>query len=85
MLKDELDKYIRLDNNNEDENIENQWQIIKNSIHNAIEKVVGYKKKVCIEWKRSEILNMIEERRLKKYAKETCKNITKYTGTYAAK
>jgi hypothetical protein len=31
MLKDELDKHIKRDNNNnEDENIEDQWWIIKN-------------------------------------------------------
>jgi thioredoxin reductase len=46
MLKDELDKHIRFNNNdNEDKNIEEQWRNIKNNIHNALEKVLGYKRK----------------------------------------
>jgi len=39
MLRNELDKQIKLDHNNEDENIEDQWRIIKNNIHNDIEKI----------------------------------------------
>jgi len=38
MLKDELNKYIKLNNNNnEDENIENRWQNIKNNIQSTVE------------------------------------------------
>jgi hypothetical protein len=44
-MKNELDKHIKLDNNNDEgENVENQWRSIRSSIHNAVEKVLGYKK-----------------------------------------
>jgi len=51
MLKDELlNKYIKLDNNNEDKNIKDQsWRIIKNSIHNAIEEILEYSKRKYLE------------------------------------
>jgi len=72
MLKDELDKHIRFDNNNnEDENIGDQW-IIKNRIHNADEKILGYRKRVPKKEWMTEILNMMEERRLAK------RNMQKY-------
>jgi len=45
MTKDELDKHIRF-NNNESKNIEEQWWNIKNSIHNALGKILGYRKKI---------------------------------------
>jgi hypothetical protein len=52
---------------NKGKNIEDQWRNIKNNIHNAVEKVLGYKTKVSRkEWMTSEILDMTEERRLAK-------------------
>jgi len=65
MLKDKFDKKIKFDNNNnKDENIEDQWQNIKNSIHNIMEKILGYRRRVskkkCMT---PEILNMMKKRR----------------------
>jgi len=39
VLKNELDKHIRFDNNNKDENIEDQW--CQNGIYYAIEGLLG--------------------------------------------
>jgi len=81
ILKDEFDKHIRLNNNNnEGESMEDQWQNIKNSIHNAFEKVLRYRK-FRKEWMTSEILD-IEERRFTKGNIQ--KYITIYTETYIA-
>jgi len=67
LLKDELDKHIKLNNNNnKDKNIEDQ-RIIKNSIHNAVEKILEYRKRVPRKkWMTSEIFDMMQERRLTK-------------------
>jgi hypothetical protein len=72
MLKD--NKYIRFNNNNnEGKNIKDQWRNIKNNIYNAVEEILGYRKKVPRkDWMTSEILDMIEKRRLAK------RNITIY-------
>lgn len=64
-LRNELDRRIKLDN--EGESVENQWQNIKNSILTATEEILGYKKRESKkEWMMSEILDMMEERRLAK-------------------
>jgi hypothetical protein len=64
MLKDKFNKNTKLDKM---KNIEDQWRNIRNSIHNTVEKMLGYKKRIpkkkCIT---SEIFNMMEERRLAK-------------------
>jgi len=47
MLKDELDKHIRFNNNsNKDKSIEDQWRNTENSIQNALKKILKYRKKV---------------------------------------
>jgi hypothetical protein len=68
ILKDKLDKHIRLNNNNErTNNIKDQWQNIKDGIYNAVKKVLEYRKKVLKkEWITLEILDMMEERSLAK-------------------
>jgi hypothetical protein len=77
MLKSEFDKRIRLDNKNEGESIEDQWRIIEDSIQNAVEKVLGYGKRVPKkEWTTSQNC-VIEERRPAK------RKTQKYTETYA--
>jgi len=71
MLKNEFKKHIRLDNNNnESKSIEDQWRNIKDRIHNAVEKILGYRKKVS---RMDGIHNIMEERRFVKG------NIEKYT------
>lgn len=50
-----------------EENIERQWNSLKENIQNATEKVLGYKKKQAKkEWMTEEILDMMEKRRLAK-------------------
>jgi len=50
-------------NNNKGENIEDS-QIVKNSIYNAEEKVLGYRKRVPKkEWMMPKIFSMMEERK----------------------
>jgi len=53
ILRYELDKYIKLDNNNN----EYQWRIIKNSINKAVEEILEYRKRLAKKaWMTSEIL-----------------------------
>jgi len=71
-LKDKFDKHARLDNN-ESENVEDQWRIIKNNMHNVVEKVLGCRKRVPKKkWIISEIFNMMEKKKLIK------RNMQKY-------
>jgi len=67
MLKDELDKHIRLDN------ATTKMRILKtnggssSTISNAVEKILGYRKRMPKKgWMTSKILDTMEERRLKK-------------------
>jgi len=47
ILRDKFNKHIRFNNNNnEGENIENQWCIIRNNIHIAVEKILGYRERL---------------------------------------
>jgi len=63
--------------------MEDQWQNIKNSIHNIFEKVLRYrKKKFRKEWMTSEILDMKERRFTKGNIQ---KYIIIYTETYIAR
>jgi len=67
MLKDELDKHIRLDNTTTKVRILKTNGGSSNAISNAIEKILGYRKRMPKkEWMTSKILDMMEERRLKK-------------------
>jgi hypothetical protein len=71
MKKDELDRYIRFNNNNnESKNIEGQWRNINNSIYNAVEKILEYKKKLLRKkWMTSEIFDRkkTRERNIQEY------------------
>lgn len=65
-LRDELNRNIKPENNAEG-SVEDQWKNIKNDILAATEKILGYKKREPKkEWITTEILDMMEERRLAK-------------------